>query len=204
MAPVIRRVTTKPYALPRGNDGRACALETDTATAVPAYAFHHDGGHFAAPEFFRPHRFPEQLTAAYMPYGAGRRSYVGESDTIIPSDRTRVRRFRFSGATRTRSCVRRRHNGSDGRPNVPSRTACKTRPRRQPARVQPTPGPLPVHYEIHSDCSRAIAPRRSITAPFAPVTDDVKPTASRVVFWKCGEKHSPRNYPAGYTREPMG
>ncbi|VVC38578.1 Cytochrome P450,Cytochrome P450, E-class, group I [Cinara cedri] len=78
LVPVVRRVTTKPYTLPPGSGGRASTLETDTLVVVPVHAFHHDGRHFAAPEAFRPDRFPEQLTVAYMPYGTGPRSYIGK------------------------------------------------------------------------------------------------------------------------------
>lgn len=75
MAAVVRRVTTEPYAVP---DGGGVTLEPGTLTVVPVHAYHHDARHFAAPEAFQPHRFPGQLSSAYMPFGSGPRSYIGE------------------------------------------------------------------------------------------------------------------------------
>lgn len=76
MSPVVRRVTTKPYVVP--NSGGRVTLEPGSLILVPVHALHHDGAHFAAPEAFQPQRFPGQLSAAYMPYGSGPQSYIGE------------------------------------------------------------------------------------------------------------------------------
>lgn len=72
----IRRVTTKPYTVPNG-DG--VTLEPGTMVIVPVHALHHDRKHFAAPETFQPNRFPGEMTSAYIPYGSGPQSYIGES-----------------------------------------------------------------------------------------------------------------------------
>jgi len=72
----VRRVTTKPYIVP---DGSGVTLEAGTMTVVPVHALHYDSRHFTVPEIFQPKRFPEQLSSAYIPYGSGPRSYIGES-----------------------------------------------------------------------------------------------------------------------------
>lgn len=73
---VVRRVTTKPYTVPNSND---ITLDAGTLIVVPVHAFHHDSRYFASPEKFQPNRFPGQLSSAYIPYGSGPQSYIGES-----------------------------------------------------------------------------------------------------------------------------
>lgn len=81
MATTVRRVTTRPYAVPEacgGGGGGRVTLEPGTVTVVPVYSVHNDRRYFDDPETFRPHRFPEQLSSAYMPHGSGPRSYISK------------------------------------------------------------------------------------------------------------------------------
>lgn len=81
MATTVRRVTTRPYAVPEaggGGGGGRVTLEPGTVTVVPVYSIHNDRRYFDHPETFRPHRFPEQLSSAYMPHGSGPRSYISK------------------------------------------------------------------------------------------------------------------------------
>lgn len=80
MVTTVRRVTTRPYAVPEvnGGGGGCVTLEPGTVTVVPVQAIHNDKRYFDEPETFQPHRFPEQLSSAYMPHGSGPRSYISE------------------------------------------------------------------------------------------------------------------------------
>jgi len=72
----VRRVATKPYVVP-GTGGRG-TIEPDSLIVVPVHELHHDAEHFPEPEKFQPHRFPGQLSSAYMPHGSGPQSYIGK------------------------------------------------------------------------------------------------------------------------------
>nr|UOW66139.1 cytochrome P450 6UN1 [Rhopalosiphum padi] len=76
LAAVVRRVATKPYVVPE-TSGRG-TIEPDSLIIVPVHALHHDAEHFPEPEEFQPHRFPGQLSSAYMPHGSGPQSYIGK------------------------------------------------------------------------------------------------------------------------------
>ncbi|KAE9538836.1 hypothetical protein AGLY_005418 [Aphis glycines] len=73
---VVRRVATKPYIVPGINNH--CTIEPNSLIMVPVHALHHDAEHFPEPEEFQPHRFPGQLSSAYMPHGSGPQSYIGK------------------------------------------------------------------------------------------------------------------------------
>nr|AWD92942.1 CYP3323A1 [Aphis gossypii] len=73
---VVRRVATKPYIVPGTNN--RCTIEPNSLVVVPVHALHHDAEHFPEPEEFQPHRFPGQLSSAYMPHGSGPQSYIGK------------------------------------------------------------------------------------------------------------------------------
>jgi len=76
LAAVVCRVATKPYVVP-GTSGRG-TIEPGSLIMVPVYALHHDAEHFPEPKEFQPHRFPGQLSSAYMPHGSGPQSYIGK------------------------------------------------------------------------------------------------------------------------------
>ncbi|XP_025205656.1 cytochrome P450 6a8-like [Melanaphis sacchari] len=73
---VVCRMTTKSYVVP-GTSGNG-TIEPNTLIVVPVHALHHDAEHFSEPENFQPHRFPGQMSSAYMPYGSGSQSYIGK------------------------------------------------------------------------------------------------------------------------------
>ncbi|XP_050423629.1 cytochrome P450 6a8-like [Adelges cooleyi] len=77
ISPVIRRVAIKPYTVEKQQ--KSVTIEPGVLTLVPVHAYHHDKRHFANPEEFQPHRFPGQLSSAYMPYGSGPQSYIGKN-----------------------------------------------------------------------------------------------------------------------------
>ncbi|XP_041987650.1 cytochrome P450 6B6-like [Aricia agestis] len=82
----LHRKCTRPYTLP----GTDLTIDKDVAIVISAQGLHHDERYFDEPEQFRPDRFdPERGDKipkyAYMPFGEGPRSCIGERMGIMQS-----------------------------------------------------------------------------------------------------------------------